>query len=75
MLEKSRSVLADCVTYDLEDSVTLSMKDKARGLVRAEIDRLKPDGLREQAVRINSVGSGLAEKDLKEIVWIHFKPS
>ncbi|EEP75790.1 conserved hypothetical protein [Uncinocarpus reesii 1704] len=68
MLEKSRSIAVDCVAYDLEDSVTFSQKDEARKMVRNEIDQTKPDSIREQSVRINSVGSGLAEKDLEQML-------
>lgn len=58
----------DCVAYDLEDSVTPSRKDDARVRVRREIDRDRPAGLKERAVRINSVGSGLALADLNEVL-------
>ncbi|KAI1938633.1 hypothetical protein LOZ66_003436 [Ophidiomyces ophidiicola] len=68
MLEKSRNLVVDCVAYDLEDSVTASQKDAARNMVRNEMDQPKFDGIRERAVRINSVGSGLAERDLQEML-------
>lgn len=67
-LDKSRSLTADCVTYDLEDSVTPHMKAEARTLVRRAIDQPAPEGIRERAVRINSVDSGLALGDLTEVV-------
>lgn len=67
-LDKSRSLTADCVTYDLEDSVTPHMKAEARSLVRRAIDQAAPPGIRERAVRINSVDSGLALGDLTEVV-------
>jgi Citrate lyase beta subunit len=67
-LDKSRSLTADCVTYDLEDSVTPHMKAEARSLVRRAIDQAAPPGIRERAVRINSVDSGLALGDLSEVV-------
>lgn len=67
-LDKSRSLTADCVTYDLEDSVTPHMKATARSLVRKAIDQTVPSGIRERAVRINSVDSGLALGDLTEVV-------
>jgi hypothetical protein len=69
-LDKSRSLAADCVAYDLEDSVTPHMKAEARGLVRRAIDQPTPSGIRERAVRINSVDSGLALGDLTEVVRI-----
>ncbi|KAJ5898956.1 Pyruvate/Phosphoenolpyruvate kinase [Penicillium taxi] len=67
-LDKSRSLAADCVTYDLEDSVTPHMKAEARSLVRRAMDQPKPTGMRERAVRINSVESGLALGDLTEVL-------
>lgn len=67
-LDKSRSLAADCLTYDLEDSVTPHMKAEARSLVRRAIDQPTPENIRERAVRINSVDSGLALGDLTEVV-------
>ncbi|EFQ98607.1 citrate lyase subunit beta [Nannizzia gypsea CBS 118893] len=68
MLDKSRTLSVDCVAYDLEDSVTPSKKAEARSLVRAALDLPSPAGARERAVRINSVGSGLALADLTEVL-------
>lgn len=67
-LDKSRTLSVDCVAYDLEDSVTPGRKAEARSLVRQELDKSSPDGIKERAVRINSVGSGLALQDLEELV-------
>jgi citrate lyase subunit beta/citryl-CoA lyase len=39
MIEKSRTLLADEIFLDLEDSVTLSQKDTARILVSEELNR------------------------------------
>lgn len=74
-LDKSRSLVADCIAYDLEDSVTPHMKAEARSLVRRAIDQPIPSGLRERAVRINSVDSGLALGDLTEVVRTNLPPS
>ncbi|KAK2855665.1 hypothetical protein FQN49_004963 [Arthroderma sp. PD_2] len=68
MLDKSRTLSVDCVAYDLEDSVTPSKKVEARSLVRAALDQPSPAGIKERAVRINSVGSGLALADLTEVL-------
>lgn len=68
MLDKSRNLVADCVAYDLEDSVTQTRKAEARTLIRNAIDQPKPSGIKERAVRINSVSSGLALADLTEMV-------
>ncbi|ODM22774.1 hypothetical protein SI65_00363 [Aspergillus cristatus] len=67
-IDKSRTLSADCVAYDLEDSVTPHKKVEARGLVRRALDQPAPDGIRERAVRINSVDSGLALGDLTEVL-------
>ncbi|KAJ6014493.1 hypothetical protein N7540_009084 [Penicillium herquei] len=67
-LDKSRSLASDCLTYDLEDSVTPHMKAEARTLVRRAIDLPTPSTIRERAVRINSVDSGLALGDLTEVL-------
>ncbi|RMZ78884.1 hypothetical protein DV738_g3642, partial [Chaetothyriales sp. CBS 135597] len=67
-LDKSRSLTADCIAYDLEDSVTPGRKAEARALVRKALDQDKPANIKERAVRINSVGSGLALQDLQEVV-------
>jgi citrate lyase subunit beta-like protein len=67
-LDKSRTLTADCVTYDLEDSVTPNRKSEARSLVRKALDQSLPTGIKERAVRINSVSSGLALKDLTTIL-------
>lgn len=72
-LDKSRSLTADCLAYDLEDSVTPHMKAEARSLVRRAIDQSAPQHVRERAVRINSVDSGLALGDLTEVVCSHRK--
>lgn len=44
------------------------MKAEARSLVRRAIDQPTPEHIRERAVRINSVDSGLALGDLTEVV-------
>ena len=68
-LEKSRSLPSvDSVAYDLEDSVTPSKKPEGRQNVLSILNRDRAPGIREQAVRINSVGSGFALDDLTEIL-------
>ena len=71
MLDKSRSLTADCVTYDLEDSVSMNMKAEARQSLRSILALPRPVGSKEEAVRINAVGSGLEEDDLVELVGTH----
>jgi len=67
-LEKSRGIGVDCMAYDLEDSVTPGKKAEARSNLRAILSRDRVPGIREQAVRINSVDSGYALDDLTEVV-------
>lgn len=74
-IDKSRTLTADCVAYDLEDSVTPHKKAEARSLVRRALDQPAPSGIRERAVRINSVDSGLALADLTEVVSPYLDPA
>ena len=68
-LEKSRGLQAvDSVAYDLEDSVTPTKKPEGRRNILEILNRDRVPGIREQAVRINSVGSGFALDDLTEIL-------
>ncbi|KAL8907162.1 MAG: hypothetical protein Q9207_001584 [Kuettlingeria erythrocarpa] len=68
MLNKSLGFTVDCVAYDLEDSVTPSRKAEARGNVRRILQQPRAAGVRENAVRINAVQSGLAQEDLTEVL-------
>ncbi|MCJ1316703.1 hypothetical protein MMC15_002024 [Xylographa vitiligo] len=68
MLEKSRGLTIDCVTYDLEDSVTPSKKSEARSNICELLDQPRATGISEQSVRINAVESGLAFDDLTEVL-------
>jgi len=68
-LEKSRSLQSiDSIAYDLEDSVTPSKKPDGRRNILSILSRDRVPGIREQAVRINSVGSGFALDDLNEVL-------
>lgn len=68
MLERSRGLNVDCIAYDLEDSVTTSNKPGARRAIAKFLDQPRATGVRENAVRINAVESGLALDDLSEVV-------
>ncbi|KAI9835679.1 MAG: hypothetical protein M1819_001855 [Sarea resinae] len=68
MLTKSRSLAVDSIAYDLEDSVTSSQKATARTNIRHFLNQPRAPGIREVGVRINSVESGLAEEDLREVL-------
>ncbi|TID17512.1 citrate lyase beta [Venturia nashicola] len=67
-LEKSRGLNVDCVAYDLEDSVTPSRKAEARSNLRQFLGQERPKSIKEQAVRINAVETGMALDDLKEVL-------
>jgi citrate lyase subunit beta-like protein len=53
--------------------VTPHKKAEARQLVRRALDLPAPERIRERAVRINSVESGLALADLTEVVSSQFR--
>lgn len=67
MLDKSRGLSVDCVAYDLEDSVTHSKKPEARSMIRQLLQNPRSTDIRENAVRINAVQTGLALDDLTEV--------
>ncbi len=66
-LEKSRSIEADTLLLDLEDSVALSEKDRARKLV-SEFLREGDFGGSEPAVRVNPPGTPYFDEDLAAAV-------
>lgn len=68
MLDKSRGLAADCVAYDLEDSVTTNKKAEARFNIRQFLERPRADGIKECAVRINAVGTGHEADDIEAVV-------
>lgn len=69
MLSKSLGLKSDNVTYDLEDSVTPSLKGTARDQLRSHISSLnsRPSGISELAVRINAVSTPYALEDLTSL--------
>lgn len=69
MLDKSRGITADCVAYDLEDSVTINRKAEARSNIRNFLEQPRADGIKECAVRINAVGTGHEADDIEAVVW------
>ena len=66
-LEKAKSLAADIVCFDLEDSVPLPEKKNARGLIREALKSRSRYGS-SVFVRTNAPGSGLVPDDLEEIV-------
>lgn len=65
-LEKSRTLPADCVIFDLEDSVAPHAKQEAREQLVSFLQQYGSNG-QERVVRINHPGSGFAEADLQAI--------
>ena len=68
-LEKAKSLPADIICFDLEDSVPDKEKKKARVLIKNTLKQRKKYSS-DVFVRTNSPESGLIEADLKEIVQI-----
>ncbi|MGN6351130.1 MAG: HpcH/HpaI aldolase/citrate lyase family protein [Candidatus Nitrosocosmicus sp.] len=70
-LEKSKTINADIICFDLEDSVPADDKKSARKLVKKAIQEIDSmDKFNKQiivAVRINAPDSKLAVDDLKEV--------
>ena len=66
-IDKARSIPADALILDLEDSVPLTEKNSARVMVSSSIDGLTLSG-REIFVRINALSTDHAVADIKAIV-------
>ena len=66
-LEKAKTISADIVCFDLEDSVPEKEKSKARKLIKTALIQRK-HYLPNVYVRTNSPESGKIESDLKEII-------
>lgn len=68
LLDRVFSAGADCVILDLEDSVPLEEKERARGLVGETIDSHQGVPGPLLFARINDPASGLAEDDIRAVV-------
>lgn len=66
-LEKAKTLTADIVCFDLEDSVPLEEKISARSLIRESLKK-HSEYRSEVYVRTNSPQSGMIQDDLKEIL-------
>ncbi len=66
-MEKAKSLLADIVCFDLEDSVPDKEKKKARILIKNTLKQRK-EYFPDVFVRTNSPESGMIEADLRDIV-------
>lgn len=67
MIDKAKSLPADALVLDLEDSVPIAEKEAARQLVRSSLPGLALKGQRV-FVRINSLSTALTEDDLEGTV-------
>ena len=66
-IKKAIELGVDSIVLDLENSVSAPFKDKARETVAKALTELDFSGS-ERLVRINTLSSGLAEKDLEMIL-------
>ncbi|MCL6448805.1 MAG: CoA ester lyase [Armatimonadetes bacterium] len=78
MLDKSLTIEADAVVWDLEDGVPQADKRAARELIRLKLDALplmaqsgESSLLPQFYVRINGVTAGMIEEDLKAAVNVN----
>ncbi len=67
MLEKARTLAADGLILDLEDSVPPAEKDAARKMVAQAIPQLAAAG-QEVYVRVNSLQTSYTKKDIEAVV-------
>lgn len=65
-IEKAKTLRADIICLDLEDSVPMDEKDRARAMVRDAI-KARKDYASELYIRVNSPDSGLIEDDLQVV--------
>ncbi len=63
-IEKSTTLGVDCICIDLEDGTALSKKAEARLIIADALKELD-FGSAERCIRINSIGSGFEEEDLR----------
>ena len=68
MLAKSSGLAVDSIAYDLEDSVTVEKKSEARANLQELFTQPKGPNIKERAIRINAIGSGFEEDDMKAVV-------
>ena len=66
-IDKAKTLNADIICLDLEDSVPMNDKESARQMI-SETLKSRSEFKGEVYVRTNSLESGLAQADLKEVV-------
>jgi len=68
MMEKALNLPADALVFDLEDSVSIAEKEPTRSQIAELLKDIQPAKGQQLHVRVNSLGSGLAEADLKAVI-------
>tara|TARA_X000001036_G_scaffold25634_1_gene21375 strand:- start:3225 stop:4073 length:849 start_codon:yes stop_codon:yes gene_type:complete len=69
-MKKASSLRSDAIIFDLEDSVSSELKDRARTLVRKSLSEYDY-GERLIVIRINRLDTPWGEDDIKSMVGIH----
>lgn len=72
---KTTSLDVDCVVLDCEDGVAVNKKKEARETIGKVLGSVQFGARTDVAVRVNSVGSGLADDDLECILEAKTLPS
>ena len=67
MLTSARSLGADCIIFDMEDSVAQTEKDTARILIRHALSAMRPHDV-GVAVRINALDTPFWQEDVAAVV-------
>jgi len=67
MIMRAITEMQDAIILDLEDSVPIAEKETARIFARDGISILKSKGI-DVFVRVNSLGTGMTQEDLKYVV-------
>jgi citrate lyase beta subunit len=69
-IQKATGLGVDCICMDIEDGVALNRKGEARATIVEALRKLDFHGA-ERLVRINPVGSGMEEEDLRAVLPAH----
>ncbi len=69
-IQKAITLGVDCICMDIEDGVALTRKAEARSTIAEALRTLDFKGS-ERLVRINPVGSGMDEEDLRAVLPTH----
>ena len=67
MIMRATTEMQDAIILDLEDAVPIAEKETGRAFARDGIPILKSKGI-DVFVRVNSLGTGLTEEDLRYVV-------